>query len=259
MTASRDWAVITGASSGIGQAFAERFAADGINLVLTARSSQILTTTAARLEKDFGVKTIIFVADLTDFETAKKLVQVVEHAKIRVKYLINNAGFGQYGAFLMTEWEREQAMIDLNITALTYLAKRFALSMKLESEAYIVNLASVAAFFPGPNMAVYYASKAYVLHLSEALSQELSGTGVHVMALCPGPTATKFSQAASAETTTLFKGNLPSAKQVVAYGYRAMKKGKKVAIYGWRNRLGIFMVRLMPRTVVTKLVARFQA
>jgi short-subunit dehydrogenase len=234
MVATRDWAVITGATGGIGQEFAKLFAADGINLVLTARSGTALASLVTELEHNYGIKTLVYAGDLTDLDTAKQFVAVVADAHIRVKYLINNAGFGLYGPFSLNHWATEHEMIDVNVVALTFLTKAFILMMKRQKYGRIVNLASTAAFYPGPNMAVYYATKAYVLSLSVALNEELIGTDIRVTTLCPGPTKTNFAEAASATKTALFRGRLTSPERVASYGYRAMQRGKAVAIAHFR-------------------------
>lgn len=258
MNNNQEWALVTGASSGIGKAFTELFALNGINVVLAARDKQALTLLASHLEKNYGIKTLLFAGDLSTETELQKLTASIDRAKLRVTYLINSAGFGLYGPLLTTDWERERDMIKLNDIALTYLNKHFAHLMKQEGRGYIVNLASLAAFFPGPNMAVYYASKAYVLHLSEALAEELSGTGVFVTALCPGPTASGFAQTAKAADSSFFRGRLPLADDVARFGYKAMLSGKRVAIHGWRNKLTVFVIRFIPRRLAAHLVARIR-
>lgn len=256
---NRDWALVTGASSGIGKAFAELFAINEINVILAARDKPALALLATHLEKSYGVRTLLFAGDLTDMNQNMKLVAAVEKAKIRVTYLINSAGFGLYGPTLTTDWARERDMIELNIVALAYLSKHFAFTMKQEGRGYIVNLASVAAFLSGPNMSVYYASKAFVLHFSEALAEELRDTGVTVTTLCPGPTASGFAQTAKATKSGVFRGQLPQVDDVARFGYKAMLSGRRVAVHGWRNKLTVFVVRLAPRALVTRLVAKIHA
>lgn len=256
---TRDWVVISGATGGLGQEFARLFAADGINLVLTARKGPPLATLASELEHDYGVKTLVYAGDLTDLEAVKQLLLIIEEAHIHVKYLINNAGFGVYGPFTLNHWTAEHEMLNVNVVALTFLAKAFARQMKRRKFGRIMNVASLAAFLPGPNMAVYYATKAYVLSLSEAMQEELRGSGVTVTALCPGPTRTKFAAIADASQATLFRGNLMSAATVAKYGYLSMRSGKTVAIPGWRNRFGIWLLRLMPRTIIVRWSRRATA
>lgn len=258
MSASRDWAVVTGASSGIGREFAKLFAQDGINLVLTARRGQALASLAAELEHAHDIKTLVYAGDLSDLDSVETLLGVVEEANIRVKYLINNAGFGNYAPFTLSKWEVERGMIGVNIMALTYLSKEFARRMRKQKFGHIVNLGSLASFIPGPNMAVYYATKAYVLSLSEALHEELRGTGVTVTALCPGPTSTSFAENAQAAGTRVFRGNVSTAEQVAKFGYKAMNAGRPVAIPSVAARFGIWFSRLLPRSVVPKIVNKIQ-
>ena len=179
---------------------------------------------------------------------------------IQIDYLINNAGFGDYGLFYKTDWEKEYRMINLNITALTQLCKLILPDMVKRGSGKIMNVASTASFQPGPGMAVYYATKAYVLHFSEAINSEVRNKGVTVTALCPGATESGFSTAASMEDSKLFKGKkLPSSAEVARYGYHAMMNGKSVAIHGLMNYLMANSVRFAPRSWVVALVKSIQA
>lgn len=253
------YAIVTGASSGIGLEFARLFAADGINLVLVARDKAGLDALAKELSAR-GVIAIVYAADLSDIEQVKAAHAFVAEQKIKVQYLINCAGFGDFGEFIKTSWAKEQSMIQLNITALTYLTKVYAQDFAKAGTGHIVNVASTAAFLPGPLMAVYYATKAYVLHFTEGVATELKGSGVSVMALCPGPTASKFQVAAAQTESKLVKGKkLAGAAEVASYGYKAMKQGKVVAVHGAGNRRNLHMLKLLPRHVVRTMVYRAQA
>jgi short-subunit dehydrogenase len=252
------WAVITGASGGIGRELAEACAQDSYNVLLTARDEKGLRDVARHLETTYKIKTLTLTADLSKSGQAEKLHQLARQRKLTVSVLVNNAGFGDFGAFEAADWTRLQAMIELNMTALTRLAQLFGADMVKRKQGRVLNVASTAAFLPGPYMAVYYASKAYVLSLSQALSEEWKRSGVTVTALCPGPTQTGFAAASRANKNPLFLGKLPSAKEVAAFGYKAMIKGKPVAIHGLRNRATIFSSRLMSRRLQTRLVARAQ-
>ena len=252
------WAVVTGASTGIGRAFAEEFAKDNINIYLAARDKKVLLSVAKSLEEKYDLKTQVFAGDLSKQKTVEDMVRDIKSKEISPTYLINNAGFGGYGEFTETKLDKELNMIDLNISSLTYLTKELSRSMKTAGNGYIVNVASTAAFQPGPYMAVYYATKAYVLHFSEAVNAELEGAGVSVTALCPGPTKTNFAKAADATKNQLFKGGLPGPEDVAKYGYQAMMKRKPVAIHGFRNRVGAYFVRVMPRKFVVNTVKRIQ-
>ena len=252
-------AVVTGATSGIGLEFARLFAADGINVVLVARHEDELKQVAKELESSFNVTALLFVADLSDLEQADKLYQFVIEYKLPVKYLINNAGFGDYGEFVKTSWAKERSMIQLNIMSLTYLCKKFAEKFARTGEGHIVNVASTAAFQPGPLMAVYYATKAYVLHFTEAIATELHKSGVRVTALCPGPTASRFQEVAAMTNSNLVQGKrLPTAAQVAHYGYKAMKRGRVVAVHGTTNKMNTYMIRILPRRTVRNFVHRIQ-
>lgn len=249
-------ALITGASSGIGLEFAKLFAKDKINVILVARDQKGLDTVAADLRKDFGVNAETMAIDLSLPGAAEQVHKKVAALGRTVDYLINNAGFGDYGNFLETDAKKEQSMIELNISALTELCKLFIPGMAVRKSGKILNVASTAAFLPGPFMAVYYATKAYVLSFSQAINGELRNTGVTVTALCPGPTKTNFEKAANAGSSNLFKGNLPSAQTVAMYGYKSMMKGKSVAVQGFRNKTLVFMMRFLPRNFLTAVSRR---
>lgn len=250
---SKDWAIVTGASSGIGLEFSTIFAHKQVNVALVSRNVNALNSLANTLRTN-GVKVLVIPLDLSVMEQVKDLVKVLDKKKIIPRYLINNAGFGDFGYFTETKWEKEEKMLDLNIKALTYLTKVYAKVMKIEGRGAIVNVASGAAFQPGPLMAVYFATKAYVLHFSEAVAEELSGTGVTITTLCPGPTQSNFWRAAGKESSFGFMGKMPCSRLVAEYGYQSMLRGDKVAIYGLTNRLGAFMVRLLPRSLAPKLI-----
>lgn len=256
---SQEWALITGASSGIGKAFSELFAKDGINLVLVARSKQLLDDIKLDLESKYGMNVIVIVADLSQIKEVEKLVISIDDKRLNIDYLVNNAGFGHRGAFLESDWVRVRDMIELNILALTYLSKVFGKRMAASGQGKIVNVASTAGFISGPFMAVYFATKAYVLHFSEAIGYELRPKNVSVTALCPGPTSTHFAKAAKATGMGAFRRKrLPSAEQVAIYGYKMMLKGKPVAIHGFINRSGIWLTRFLPRQIVVKIIGGSQ-
>jgi len=250
-------ALITGASGGIGLDLAELHASKGGDLVLIARSIEKLEEIKAKFEQQYKVRVHVIDKDLSVPDSAKEVYDELKQQNISVDYLINNAGFGVYGMFAETDWEKELQMINLNITSLTHLTKLFIGDMIRNGGGKIMNVASTAAFQPGPLMAVYYASKAYVLSFSEAIGNELSGKPVTVTTLCPGPTVTGFQNAAKINESRLVKGRkLPTSKEVAEYGYNAMMKGKSVAVPGLLNSLLIFGVRFFPRSFVVK-AARF--
>lgn len=249
-------ALISGASSGIGLELARIFARNGHNLVLVARSEDKLNQLAAELN---NVEVRVIPADLSHMSEVEKVHSLLLQENKNIDFLINNAGFGDFGMFYETNWKKEATMIDLNVKSLTYMTKLFLPAMIQRKFGRIMNLASTAAFQPGPTMAVYYATKAYVLNFSEAISNELNGTGVTVTALCPGPTISGFQKASVVEETRMIKGKkLPSAKEVAEYGYDALMKGKVVAIHGLKNKLMVQSLRISPRSLVRKVVRYMQ-
>ncbi len=243
-------ALVTGASSGIGLELARILAADH-DVVLAARSADKLEALAAEL----GSARVIAV-DLADPAGTRKLVS--ELADVDV--LVNNAGFADWGLFADASETKLDEMVELNVGALTHLTRAYLPGMLARGTGKVLNLASTAAFQPGPLMAVYYATKAYVLSFSEALAEETRGTGVTVTALCPGPTASGFQAAAEMEDSRLVKGRkLPSAAKVAAYGVKAMQRGDVVAVPGMANKMLAASVRVSPRPMVRRLVHRMQA
>lgn len=250
-------ALITGASSGIGSDLAEVFASQGHNLVLTARRQDKLQALATQLAQKYQIKASVVVADLTDPQAPPKLFQQLQNTPIDI--LVNNAGYGIYGLFTDTDINEELAMIQLNITALTHLTKLFVPGMVARKYGKIMNVASTAAFQPGPLMAVYYATKAYVLSFSEALGNELQDQGVTVTALCPGPTKSEFQVRADMEKSKLVAGkSIMDSMTVAKIGYEGLMKGKPVVITGGLNKLFANGVRFMPRRAVTKIVRMIQ-
>ncbi|MFC0272405.1 SDR family NAD(P)-dependent oxidoreductase [Metabacillus herbersteinensis] len=247
--------LITGASGGIGRELAFQFAKDGYQLVLVARSEKRLQQLAEELTP---APVAIKVKDISSPEGVYELVNDLKAENIKVDVLVNNAGFGLYGEFTETSIDEELNMIDLNIKTLTLLTKLLIPSMMKNKTGHILNVASIAAFQPGPLMAVYYATKAYVLSFSEALENELQGTGVGVSVLCPGPTETGFSDRANLEQSKLFKDNVMDAASVAKIAYEGMKQKKSLIIPGMKNRLLTIVVRLLPRKTVTKVVRNAQ-
>ena len=247
-------ALITGASSGLGKEFAIIHASKGDNLVLVARSKDKLDALKFELEKQYGISVYVIAKDLSDQYAPKMVFDELKIQKIHVDYLINNAGFGDFGLFAETNWDKQLEMINLNITCLTYLTRLFLPDMIKNKFGKILNLSSTAAFQPGPTMSVYFATKAFVLSFSEAIANELKGTGVTVTALCPGATETGFKAAASLDNSNLFKGNqIATSKEVAEFGYHKMMQGKTVVIQGIVNNLMAQSVRFAPRNVVTTI------
>lgn len=250
----KNTALITGASSGIGLELAKIHASRGGNLILVARSKGKLDELKAELESSYGVSVQNIVKDLTLPGSAREVYEETQRQQIQVDYLINNAGFGDFGKFTETDWQKEEQMISLNIGTLTQLTKLYAQEMVKRKRGRIMNVASTAAFQSGPLMAVYFATKAYVLSFSEAVDNEVRDQGVTVTTLCPGPTETGFMAAAAMEESGLIKGKkLPTSKEVAEYGYAAMLKGKTVAVHGLMNSLLSSSVGLMPRKLVVTI------
>ena len=251
-------ALITGASFGIGMELAKIFAREGFDLVLVARSGDKLREAAAEIERSHGVKTYCIVKDLTAAGAALDVFNETGSRGIRVDVLVNNAGVGLHGYFQETPREKELAMVRLNVEALTDLCKLFLPGMIGCGKGKILNVASTAAFQPGPLMAVYYATKAYVLSFSEALAHELSGTGVTVTCLCPGPTRSEFQKTAGIGHVKIFTHASMGAAPVAEAGYRGLMKGKKLVIPGLLNKIMAFSVRLTPRWLVPAVVRYLQ-
>ena len=259
----RKTALITGASFGIGLELARIFAREGHNLVLVARSADKLRQLASELEKAHGTRSLILAADLSDPGASAYVLDQTTRANIAVDILVNNAGFGQYGFFADSDLEECLRQIQLNITTLThltrlYLPEMIARARSAGTNARILNVASTAAFQAGPLMAVYYATKAYVLHFSEAIANELQGTGVTVTCLCPGPTATEFQERAKITGIRLTKFGTMDAHTVAEDGYRGLMAGKPVVISGFKNWLVAQSVRFAPRRLVTAVARKLQ-
>ena len=246
-------ALITGASGGLGEEFARIHASKGDNVVLVARSKDKMNALKAELEKQYGISVYVISIDLSELSAPKTIFDELQNQKIRGDYLINNAGFGDFGEFAACNWEKQLQMINLNITALAYLTRLFLPEMIKHKYGKILNIASTAAFQPGPTMSVYFATKAFVLSFTEALANEVKNSGVTVTALCPGATATGFQTAAALDSSNLFKGSVAGSKQVAEYGYKAMMKGKTVVVQGLMNQIMAFSVRFAPRNVVTSI------
>jgi uncharacterized protein len=251
-------ALVTGASGGIGLELARLFAADGHDLVLAARSRDKLSELAEELGGRHGVGVRVLSADLARAEAPREIFEELRAAGVSVDALVNNAGIGSYGLFAETDLKSELDLLQINVVALTHLTKLFLPAMIARRRGYVLNVASTAAFQPGPLMAVYYASKAYVLSLSEALANETGGTGVSVTALCPGPTETGFVAAAGMSESKLFDANVMGAREVAVEGYRGMLAGNTIVIPGFRNRLLASSYRLAPRGLITKVVRGIQ-
>jgi short-subunit dehydrogenase len=255
----KNTALITGASNGIGLELAKVHASKGGDLVLVARNKSKLDELKAELEKQFKISVFTIGKDLSLNNSAREVYDETTKQKIQIDYLINNAGFGDFGMFVETDWNKELQMINLNITTLTQFTKLYLQDMVKRRSGKIMNVASTAAFQSGPTMAVYYATKAYVLSFSEAVDNEVHDKGITVTTLCPGATESGFQAAAAMEESNLVKGKkLPTSQEVAEYGYASMMKGKTVAIHGMMNYLLANSVRFTPRALVVKLTRKIQ-
>lgn len=255
-----DTALITGASGGIGYELAKLFARDGYRLVLVARNRERLEAVAQELRRLGCPEARVMAADLAQPGSPGALLAAVAAAGIEIDVLVNNAGFGGWGAFASTDLTTELEMIQVNITTLTYLTKALLGPMLARGRGRVLNVASTAAFQPGPFVAVYYASKAYVLSLSEAIAEETRGTGITVTTLCPGPTATGFAQRAGLGAMGSFRrGVVMSAARVAEIGYAGLLRGDRVVVTGAVNRTLVQLLRVAPRTLVTRMGRRLHA
>lgn len=257
---TRGTALITGASSGIGRDFAVCCAQDGWDVVLVARTESALTTIAAALSKAHGVRATVVPADLTDVAAPAAIATRCQRDGIAIDALINNAGFGTSGPFATTDVAKTVELLQVNIVALTHLTRLLLPAMLQRRTGRVLNVASTAAYVPGPLMATYYASKAYVVSFTEALSAELAESGVTATVLCPGPTETNFAAVAGTGASNLFKhGVVMDAATVARAGYAGMMRGDLHVIPGLMNKLVAFSSRLAPRTMLAQIAKRLNA
>jgi short-subunit dehydrogenase len=256
MSTSGQTAVVTGASSGLGAEFARLLAQDGHDVVLVARRRDRLDDLASRLQTDHGIQAHVIAQDLTAPQGAEALVRELEARNLHADYLINNAGAGTTGAFATADLATELAMLTLNITALVHLTRLLLPGMLERDRGRILTVGSVAGFMPGPFMADYYASKAFVNSFSQALSYELRGSGVTATLLSPGPTSTEFAGVAGVEKSRLFALGTMTAERVAKDGYRGMQRGRARVVPGFRNRLTVFSLRTSPTAVVVAIAAK---
>jgi short-subunit dehydrogenase len=250
---SSTFTLITGASSGIGLELGRQAAADGQNLILVARNMSSLDAAASELKRNVTVHVIA--EDLSQPGAAEKIWNQVQELGAEVDCLINNAGIGDYGSFANSDLDKQEHMINVNITALTALTRLFLPAMLKKRRGHILNLASVTGFLPGPFMSVYFATKHYVLAFSEGLIEELRGSGVKVTALCPPPVSTSFSGAAGTPQAGFMATTRTKPAEVARYGYRMMKRGKPIVVYSFLYKfLTSFLVRITPRFALRRLM-----
>jgi short-subunit dehydrogenase len=251
----RKTALITGASSGIGRDLAAIFAREGYNLIISARREERLLVIKNDLEKQCNVRVLVFPCDLAKEDGPNELYTFVQNQSVRLHTLVNNAGIGDFGFFTESKWEKNATMIHLNMLSLTHLTHLFLPDLMSHKKSYIMNVASTAAFQPGPLMSVYYASKHYVLAFSEAIANELKDSGVIVSALCPGPTASEFQEVSNMDKSKLFDlFPVAASADVAEFGFKSLMKEKRVAVYGFLNKVGAITIGLLPRNLVTSAV-----
>lgn len=251
------FALITGASGGIGYELAKIMAEAGHNMVLVARSEDKLSDISVDLKERFNIELYYFAADLSKEEERLALIDYLRERRIEISILVNNAGFGDSGYFAEADWEKNEKMIQLNITALTHLTREFLPEMIASGHGRILNVASLAGFLPGPLMSVYYATKSFVVSFSNALHSELRGTGVTVTTLSPGPVSTNFFTEAGAPDALINKLiKQASAEDVARFAYRRMMKGKRKAIQGMKNKLMVFGLRFAPTALTNTMLKR---
>ncbi|WP_042499368.1 SDR family NAD(P)-dependent oxidoreductase [Algibacter lectus] len=251
-------ALVTGAASGLGYELTLLLAKDAYKLILVDIDSAKLADVQIEVETQFNVEVITLIKDLSLPNISQDIINDIGDASIDV--LINNAGFGLFGTFAETNWERESAMLNVHVMTTTHLTKLVLEGMVKRGSGKILNMASLAAFQPGPLMSIYYASKSYMLSFSEAIANELKGTGVTVTALCPGPTKTAFQETVSEDANdNKITFNMACAKEVALYGYKAMLKGKSYAIPGRFNKVLAVIPRFITRNAATSIVRKLQA
>ncbi len=254
---TKGYALITGASEGLGRELAKIFSRNGYSLILVARNRIRLEELAKELHLKHSSEINLFPTDLTAPDAPQKLKTFLDDLGIDIEILVNNAGCGIHGLFHRADWKATENMLDLNMTALTRLTRLFLPRMIHKGRGKILNVASTAAFQPGPYMAVYFASKAYALSFTEALAEELAGTGVTVTALCPGPTRTQF-QTRSRTESIRENSFAMEATTVATAAYFGLLKGKRLVIPGLTNKLLAFLVRLFPRRLVIRVTRFFE-
>jgi short-subunit dehydrogenase len=254
MIQNRPVALVTGASSGIGKALVENFAEHGYDVVLSARSVAKMEAVAGDIQKRFGIRAHVIAADLESAGGAAGLHAEVKRRSLTLSALANNAGYGTFGEFKDVSLNSQLGMMQLNMTSLVALAHLFLPDL-LATKGKMLNTASTASFQPGPYMAVYYATKAFVLSFSEALAAELAESGVTVTALCPGPTVSGFQDKAAMHNSAMVKGKrLPTSDEIARKGFRAMLRGRRVYVPGLKNWILAQLPRITPRWLVTKIV-----
>jgi len=253
------YALITGASSGIGYELAKLFAREKHNVILVARREERLDQITRELEENYKVMTHVIIRDLSQSQSVREIHDWVKKNDIRIDYLINNAGFIVYGSFSDTQWEEEQRMMQLHMNAMAHMIKLFLPDMINNKFGRILNIGSIGSFVPGPYNAIYCATKSYMLSLSEAIAEELHGSGVTVTTLCPGGTMTEFETKARRKHLNVPDSKGMKASKVASIAYRALIRGKRVVIPGLHNKIQVFAIRFFPRVIVTKIIKKMMS
>ncbi|MBI5044413.1 MAG: SDR family oxidoreductase [Candidatus Levybacteria bacterium] len=258
MTSPKKSVLITGASSGIGKEFARVFAENGYDLLLTGRAESELKKIAYDIQESYGVEVAIKAIDLTTNNAAEKLFDWAITIEPRITCLVNNAGIGNYGKFSKIPWEKENELLQLNITVLTRLCHLFIPYFKEKREGYILNVASMAGFQPGPYFSTYYASKSYVLLFTEALALEHKNDNIHISALCPGPSPTNFFKRANFPNSSfVLKFSMLSPAKVARIGYKGLMQGKTIIIPSFKYHAIPLGSRFFPRKTTAKISKKF--
>ena len=252
-------ALVTGASSGIGWELAKLFAADKSDLVLVARRKERLDALAEELKDEFGVDVYVLPKDLSDPEAPKEIFEELKAAGIDVDVVVNNAGFGLRGPFANIDMDGQIDMVQVNVVALTHLTRLFLPGIIERGRGGILNVGSLAGFQPGPNLAVYYATKAYVLSLTEAISEEITNPHIKISCLAPGPVKTEFGEKSALDDSLLFKMSLMEVGPVVKEGYEGFRQGKVIVLPGIKQKLIPVLLRFTPRFLVRKIVKSLQS
>lgn len=253
-------ALITGASSGIGLEFARIFAREGFDLVLVARREERLLQLKSELEKQYQIRIFVLVCDLSEFYAANKIYEQLKERNIQIDVLVNNAGFGLGGEFSKVDLVRITEMVHVNVIALMQLTRLLLPGMVERKYGKILNVGSMAGFLPGPLASIYFATKSFVLSFSEAIALELKNSGVSVTVLCPGPVKSEFQKVAYREKAfDTEQRKIPTAKETAEFGYHALMTGKLIAIPNLYNKFIVFLIRILPRITVVRLVRWKQA
>lgn len=253
------YTIITGPTAGIGLEMATIYAQRKINLILIARNENKLNELKTKFEKEFGIDVICFANDLSKPDSAKEIFNLIKAKELYVETIINNAGFGDFGKFEESDFIKVKQMLNLNINFLVEFTHLFLNEFKTKNFGNILNVASVAGFFPGPYMSLYYATKAFVLSFTEGLAVELKKTNIKISVLCPGPTKTLFEEKANLENSDLFKlMPVANAKSVALYGVKSLERNNTVAVHGFFNKFTVAFMSLLPRCIVRNILGFIQ-